>query len=63
MAIRVIFILLALVIITNIIIIVCSYLFNENLYEKSGKTILKGFGLLAMFIITVYVILAFIGLV
>ncbi len=63
MAIRVIFILLALVIITNIIIIVCSYLFNENLYEKSGKTILKGFGLLAMFIIAVYVILAFIGLV
>ncbi|MBS6603162.1 MAG: hypothetical protein KH301_05340 [Brachyspira sp.] len=63
MAIRVIFILLALVIITNIIIIVCSYLFNENLYEKSGKTILKGFGLLAIFIIAVYVILAFIGLV
>lgn len=63
MAIRVIFILLALVIITNIIIIVCSYLFNENLYETSGKTILKGFGLLAMFIIAVYVILAFIGLV
>lgn len=63
MAIRVIFILLALVIITNIIIIVCSYLFNENLYEKSGKTILKGFGLLAMFIIAVYVILAFIVLV
>lgn len=63
MAIRVIFILLALVIITNIIIIVCSYLFNENLYEKNGKAILKGFGLLAIFIIAVYVILAFIGLV
>ena len=63
MAIRVLFLLLSLVIITNIIIIVCSYIFNVNLYQKHGKAILTGFGVLALLIITVYVVLAVLGLV
>lgn len=63
MAIRVLLLLLALVIITNIIIIICSYLFNVNLYEKHGKVILGGFGILAIFIVAVYVMLAIMGLV
>lgn len=63
MAIRVLFLLLSLVIITNIVIIVCSYLFNVNLYQKHGKTILSGFGILAVLIVVVYVILAILGLV
>ncbi len=63
MAIRVLFLLLSLVIITNIIIIVCSFIFNVNLYEKHGKAILNGFGILAIFIVLVYVTLALLGLV
>lgn len=63
MAIRVLFLLLSLVIITNIVIIVCSYLFNVNLYQKYGKAILSGFGILAVLIVVVYVILAVLGLV
>lgn len=63
MAIRVLFLLLSLVIITNIVIIVCSYLFNVNLYQKHGKEILGGFGILAVLIIAVYVVLAVLGLV
>ncbi|MBS5803016.1 MAG: hypothetical protein KIC80_08420 [Brachyspira sp.] len=61
MAIRVLFLLLTLVIIANIVIIVCSYLFNVNLYQKHGKAILSGFGILAIFIVAVYVILALLG--
>lgn len=63
MAIRVLFLLLSLVIITNIVIIVCSYVFNVNLYQKHGKAILSGFGILAVLIVVVYVILAILGLV
>lgn len=63
MAIRVLLLLLALVIITSIIIIICSYLFNVNLYKKHGKVILGGFGILAIFIVAVYVVLAIMGLV
>lgn len=63
MAIRVLFLLLSLVIVTNIIIIVCSYIFNVNLYQKHGKAILSGFGILAVFIVAVYIVLAVLGLV
>ncbi len=63
MALRVLLLLLALVIVTNIIIIICSYLFNVNLYDKHGKAILGGFGILAIFIVAVYVVLAILGLV
>lgn len=63
MAIRVLFLLLSLVIVTNIVIIVCSYIFNVNLYEKHGKAILTGFGLVALLIVLTYVVLAVIGLV
>lgn len=63
MAIRVLFLLLSLVIIANIIIIICSYIFNVNLYQKHGKAILNGFGILAIFIVAVYVVLALLGLV
>ncbi len=63
MAIRVLFLLLSLVIITNIVIIVCSYLFNVNLYKKHGKAITSGFGILAILIVILYVVLAFLGLI
>lgn len=63
MAIRVLFLLLSLVIITNIVIIVCSYIFNVNLYEKHGKAILTGFGVVALLIVLTYVVLAVVGLV
>ncbi len=62
MAIRVLLLLLALVIITNIIIIICSYLFNVNLYEKHRKAILSGYGILAILIVAVYVVLAILGM-
>ena len=62
MAIRVLFILLSLVIISNLIIIICSYIFGENIYQKHGKSILKGFGILAIFIVAVYIVLAILGL-
>lgn len=63
MAIRILLLLLALVIVTNIIIIICSYIFGVNLYQKHGKAILSGFGILAIFIVAVYIVLAILGLV
>ncbi len=63
MAIRVLFLLLAFVIVSNIIIIICSYIFGVNLYQKHGKAILTGYASLALLIVITYVILAILGLV
>lgn len=62
MAIRVLLLLLSLVIIVNIIIIICSYIFNENLYQKHGKQILSGFGILILLIVIIYITLSILGL-
>lgn len=63
MAIRILFLLLSLIILANIIIIICSYIFGVNLYKKHGKAILSGFGILALLIACTYVVLGVLGLV
>ncbi|CCY25355.1 unknown [Brachyspira sp. CAG:484] len=63
MAIRVLLLLLSLVIIVNIVIIICSYIFGVNLYQKHGKQILNGFGILVLLIVIIYIVLSILGLV
>jgi len=62
MAIRILMILLSLFILTNIIITIVSLIFGVNLYQKHGKTIIKGYGIFILFIIATYVVLAILGL-
>ena len=50
MAIRILMILLSLFILTNIIITIVSLIFGVNLYQKHGKTIIKGYGIFILFI-------------
>ena len=63
MALRVLLILLSLTILANIVILAVSFIFNVNLYQKHGKAILNGFGILALVIVIIYTILAVLGLV
>lgn len=63
MALRVLLLLLSLTILANIIILVVSLIFNENLYKKHGKAILNGFGLFVLLIVVTYTILAVMGLI
>lgn len=62
MAIRILLSLLALVIVISMVIIHFSFVFNVNLYEKYRKPILCAFGILTLFIVVVYVVLAILGL-
>ena len=62
MAIRILMILLALFILVNIVITIVSLICGVNLYQKHGKTIIKGYGIFILFIIAIYIILAILGL-
>ncbi len=62
MAIRILLLLLSMIICTNIVIILVSFIFGENMYKKHGDAILKGFGLLILFIVLGYVIASVAGL-
>ncbi|MEE3348622.1 MAG: hypothetical protein VZR09_01145 [Candidatus Gastranaerophilaceae bacterium] len=62
MAIRVLMLLLSIFICTNIIIILVSFIFGENLYQKHGKAIMNGFGLLILLVVIGYVLASVFGL-
>lgn len=62
MAIRVLLLLLSVIISVNLVIIIVSYLCNVNMYQKYGRAILNGFGVLILLVVVVYLILSILGL-
>lgn len=63
MAIRILLLLLSIVICVNLIIIIVSFLFNVNLYQKHGKAIMNGFLLLVLMVVAGYIIASIAGLI
>lgn len=63
MAIRVLLLLISIVVIVNLVITIVGFICNVNLYEKYGKQILSGFGILILLIVIIYIVMSIIGLV
>ena len=62
MPLRILFLLLAFVIITNLVIMLLSFLFNKNLYKTHGKLIANSYGICALVIVVLYVVLSLAGI-
>ena len=62
MPIRILFLLIGFVVITNLIIMLLSLLFNKNLYKTHGKLIAKSYGFCALIIVILYVVLSLAGI-
>ena len=62
MAIRVLLLLLSIILGSNIIIILVSILFRENLYKKHARAITNGYGILILLIVFGYITASFLGL-
>jgi len=54
--------LLSFILVSNLIIMVMSFLLNENIYKKYGLRILKGVGVFILMVIAFYTTLALIGI-
>lgn len=61
MPLRILFLLLAFVIFTNLIIMLLSLIFNKNLYKTHGKLIVNCYGIFALILVVFYIILSFAG--
>ncbi len=62
MPIRILFLILAFVIITNLIIMLLGLIFNKNLYQTHGKIIANSYGVCALIIVILYVVLSLAGI-
>lgn len=62
MPLRILFLLLAFVIFTNLIITLLSLIFNKNLYKTHGKLIANCYGVFALILIVLYFIISFVGI-
>jgi len=62
MVIRILFILFALLLLSNIVIVLVSFIFGVNLYKEHGNAILKGYGIFILLFVITYIILALLGL-
>lgn len=62
MPLRILFLLLAFVIFTNLIILLLSLILNKNLYQTHGKLIAKCYGVFALIIIILYFALSIAGI-
>ena len=63
MAIRIIFLIIGALIAINVVLASVGFIMGVNLYEKYGKQILIFFCCFAIFIVALYTILAFLGLI
>lgn len=63
MALRIIFLIIAFVIVVNLVLTCVGLISGVNLYEKYGRQIFNFFVGFALFVIAVYVIFAIIGLI
>jgi len=62
MALRILFLILALIITVNVVLSSVGLIMGVNLYQKYGKQILNFFAIFILFIIAVYIVLALLGL-
>jgi hypothetical protein len=62
MAIRVLFLLLAFLVMTNLVILLLNVVFNCNFYKTHGRLIANCYGILAIIIIILYVVLSVLGI-
>lgn len=62
MAIRILFFLLAFVVITNLIISLVGLIFNVNMYKVYGKHILIGYAGFALIVMVTFIVMAILGL-
>ena len=62
MPIRILFLLLAFVIFTNLVLMLLSTILNQNLYKTHGKLILNCYGIFALILVVVYFALSIAGI-
>ncbi len=62
MPLRILFLLFGFLVITNLIILLLSLIFNKNLYKTHGKLIANSYLVCALIIVLLYVILSFAGI-
>lgn len=62
MAVRILMLLLSIIIATNLVIMLVSFICGVNLYKKHGKVILNCFGIFILLIVIIYITLAILGL-
>ena len=57
MPLRILFIIFAFLLFTNLIILILSFILNQNLYKTKGKLILNCYAVLAIIVLIIYFIL------
>lgn len=62
MPLRILFLLLAFVIFTNIVIMLLSIILKKNLYQTHGKLIANSYGIFALIIVILYAALSLAGI-
>lgn len=62
MPLRILFLLLAFLIFSNLVIMILGYVMNKNLYKTHGKLIANCYGIFALIIVVMYFIISFLGL-
>lgn len=62
MPLRILFLLLAFVIFTNLIIMLLGLIFGKNLYKTHGKLIANSYGIFALVILILYFALSIAGI-
>ena len=58
MPLRILFLILAFVIFTNLIILLLNVIFNKNLYKTHGKLILTCYSVFALILVILYIVLS-----
>ena len=62
MVIRVLMLLLSFMIVTNWIIVLVGILFKVNMYKKYGRAIIIFYSIFFLFVITMFIVFAMLGL-
>lgn len=62
MPLRILFLLLAFLIFSNLVIMILGYVLNKNLYKTHGKLITNCYGIFALLIVVIYFVISFLGL-
>lgn len=62
MPIRILFLLLAFIIFTNLVIMLLGLILNKNLYKLHGKLIASAYCVFALILVVVYFVISFLGL-
>ncbi len=61
MIIKILFLLVSFLVVTNLALVLISALFNINLYKKYGRIIVVFYGIVLLFIAAVYLVFSMLG--